>query len=129
MNEHEYGRKIAENLTYGLTNLDRNTLSSLQSARKQALAKYAQPRHVFGLNWAMAGGGSGHASRHHFSLRRLAWLPLLALVAGLLAVNYWQTSQPNDVAEIDAHLLAADLPIHAYLDPEFDQWLENSSQP
>lgn len=129
MNEHELGRKLARHLTNGLTSLDSKTLSGLQAARKQALAKYAQPKPVFGLTWTTPGGKLGHASGHRHGFRYIAWVPVLALVVGLLAMNYWQTSQQqNDVAEIDARLLAADLPIHAYLDPEFDQWLDNSSQ-
>lgn len=129
MNEHEWGRKIAQQLSHGLTSLDRDTLSRLQAARTEALAKYAQPKPVFGLTLATPGGVLGRLPGHRHSFRYLAWLPVLGLVIGLLVVNYWQTwQQQNETAEIDAHLLAADLPIHAYLDPEFDQWLENSSQ-
>ncbi len=129
MNEHELGRKLARHLTHGLTNLDSGTLSALQAARKQALAKYVQHKPVFGLTLATPGGRIGHGHGHRSGFRYIAWVPVLALVIGLLAMSYWQTTQQqSETAEIDAHLLAAELPIHAYLDPEFNQWLENSSQ-
>jgi hypothetical protein len=128
MNENELGRKLARHLSQGLTDMDSGTLSALQAARKQALAKYAQPKTVFGLVLATH-GKLGHGPGHRSGFRYIAWVPVVALVVGLLTMNYWQTmQQQNETAEVDAHLLAADLPIHAYLDPEFDQWLENSSQ-
>ena len=37
---------------------------------------------------------------------------------------YWQTLQPgNESEEIDIMLLVDDLPVNAYLDDEFDEWL------
>ena len=50
-------------------------------------------------------------------------------ILALLAALFWQNSRQNgDIAEIDAALLSGDLPIHAYLDQEFDTWLESSSR-
>jgi hypothetical protein len=50
-------------------------------------------------------------------------------VFGLLFVTYWQNTQEmNDLSEIDAHLLAQDLPLHALIDNGFDTWLEGSPQ-
>ena len=68
-------------------------------------------------------------SGHHGHSPFRAWVPLAVLVLGLVFVTYWQTTQQmNDISEIDAHLLAQDLPIHAFIDTGFDTWLEGSSQ-
>jgi hypothetical protein len=44
-------------------------------------------------------------------------------------LGVWQMlPQPaDDQADIDAALLTDDLPVHAYLDNHFAQWLKNSS--
>jgi hypothetical protein len=58
-------------------------------------------------------------------------LPLLALIAGLLAISVVQNDfRANEVAEVDAALLTDDLPATAYTDPGFMQFLRaDSDQP
>ena len=42
-------------------------------------------------------------------------------------LHYWQTLQQGDEnEEIDIMLLVDDLPVNAYLDNEFDAWLDPS---
>ncbi|MBU1980533.1 MAG: DUF3619 family protein, partial [Gammaproteobacteria bacterium] len=99
----------------------------LQAARRHALEAYAKPQHSFSLAWGHSGNGGNHHHGSHSPFR--TWLPLVVLVLGLMFVTYWQTNQqPSDIAEIDAHLLASDLPLHAFIDNGFDTWLEGSSQ-
>lgn len=125
MNERDLAKKIVQHLDYGTGNLDDRLQNRLQAARQHVLAAYAKPHHGFSFAWGHA-GKSGHGSGH--SPFR-AWVPLAVLVLGLMFVAYWQTTQQmNDVSEIDAHLLAQDLPIHAFIDTGFDAWLEGSSQ-
>jgi hypothetical protein len=63
------------------------------------------------------GGWSG------VSLRLLA--PLVALAIGLSFIYTWQQNQRiAEVEEIDAQLLTDDLPIDAYLDRGFQNWLK-----
>lgn len=127
MNESDLARKITRHLDAGLSQLSGDTLSRLQSARKEALAAY-NPKHqpVFGLAWAGHAGGGKH---HGYQPLQRAWVPMVALIFGLLLVNYWQTyHQVGDQAEVDAYLLAEDLPVNAYLDNGFDAWLEDSAQ-
>lgn len=125
MNERDLAKKIVQHLDYGTTNLDSRLQYRLQAARQHALEAYAKPRHSFSLAWGGHGGRGGHGHAH--SPFR-AWVPLVVLVLGLMFVTYWQTTQQmNDVSEIDAHLLAQDLPIHAFIDNGFDTWLEGSS--
>lgn len=129
MNESQLAKKIAQHLDFGLTQLPDGALSRLQAARKAALQAY-QPvsRPVAGL--AMAGGGGIGAGNGAYQPFYRAWVPLAALIFGLLLVNYWQTYyQPLDEqSEIDTLLLAADLPVNAYLDSGFDAWLEDTAQ-
>lgn len=122
MNEPDLAKKIARQLDEGLDLLKQGTLNQLQSARKEALAHYHAPRPVFGLVWAGLGktGHGPHGVRF--------WLPTLMLILGLSGLAYWQTAQQdNDTDEVDAALLAGDLPLHAYFDEDFDAWLESSS--
>lgn len=125
MNEHDLAKKIIRHLDYGTSDLDSRLQYRLQAARQHALEAHAKPRHGFSLAWAHAGHGSRHSAHTPFR----AWVPLMVLVLGLMFVTYWQTTQQmDDISEIDAHLLAQDLPIHAFVDDGFDTWLESSSQ-
>jgi hypothetical protein len=75
---------------------------------------------------ALAWTGGGFGGLGGFSLRVL--LPVLLLVAGLLAIYTWQEEQrAADVEELDAMLLASELPIDAYLDRGFEAWLKKVS--
>ncbi len=52
-------------------------------------------------------------------------LPLFALVGGLALIQNWQNrTQVTAAAEIDEALLADDLPINAYRDPGFSEFLK-----
>ena len=126
MNESDLAKKITQHLDYGTNELDGRVQFRLQAARQHALEAYAKPHHNFSLAWGVHSGRSGH-HRSHSPFR--AWVPLAVLLLGLMFVTYWQTTeQMNDISEIDAHLLAQDLPIHAFIDNGFDTWLEGSSQ-
>ncbi|MDP2783922.1 MAG: DUF3619 family protein [Sulfurimicrobium sp.] len=129
MNERDIAKKISQHLNYGANQLDRSILLRLQSARQQALELHAKPRHAFGLTLAGATGSGhdhGHGEGRHYSLR--FWLSLATLLAGLLIATNWQAMNGDPLDDVDATLLAADLPVHAYLDSDFDTWLEQSSR-
>ncbi len=124
MNEYGLAKKIVRHLDYGTANLESRLQQRLQAVRQHALEAYAKPRYSFSLAWA----SHGHSSRRGHSTFR-AWILLALLVLGLMSVTYWQNTQErNDVSEIDAHLLAQDLPIPAFIDNGFDTWLEGSQQ-
>jgi hypothetical protein len=126
MNEHDVAKNIARQLNAGLGQMDETAVARLQAARKQALEKYRAPQPVFGLAWA---GGFQPHSRHTGHTHLRWWLSAGVLMLALLAALFWQSSQKNgDIADIDAALLSGDLPIHAYLDQEFDTWLDSSSR-
>ena len=81
-----------------------------------------QRAEVAGLAWAdnivgRMGGWSG------FALRVL--LPIALLVGSGAALYSWQQNRlAAEVEEIDALLLTDDLPIDAYLDRGFQNWLK-----
>jgi Protein of unknown function (DUF3619). len=54
-------------------------------------------------------------------------VPLFVLVGGLVLIQNWQTrTQITAAAEIDEALLGDDLPINAYRDPGFSEFLKAS---
>ena len=56
-------------------------------------------------------------------------LPLIALVAGLLAINAFQNdNRAQEVAEVDSALLSDELPPAAFTDPGFVQFLKTGRQ-
>lgn len=123
MNENDLAKKIVQHLDQGTSNLDARVQYRLQAARQHALEASAKPRHSFHLAW------DGHNIGHHgIHSPFRAWIPLAALIAGLLFITYWQTSPQTDVFEVDAYLLAQDLPIHAFIDTGFDTWLAGTSE-
>jgi hypothetical protein len=120
MNETQFGNKIRHLLNQGLS-LDKGVADRLRAARGRALSRQrSEPAPA--LAWAdnvlgSLGGWSG------LSLRVLA--PFVALVIGVAAIYTWQQNQRlAEVEEIDAQLLADDLPIDAFLDRNFQNWLK-----
>lgn len=111
----------------------------LAAARRTALAhkKAEVPSTVHSPALAMSGVGSvsfeieGEApsplQRAAALLRRLGLLwPTIALVAGLAGIYQWQQQQRVDeLAEVDAAMLLDDLPLAAYADQGFHQYLKH----
>ena len=128
MNEQQFANAIRQALNHG-TRLDARITERLRSAREQALERRRVApigRRALALDWASVSadgvlarfGGLGG-----FSLRLL--LPTALLIAGMIVVYSWQQEQrAADVEELDAQLLTDDLPIDAYLDRGFQNWLK-----
>lgn len=119
MNEMQFGHRIRQLLTQG-TQVRPDVARQLAAARMRALER--QRAEVTGLAWAdnmvgRMGGWSG------FALRVL--LPIALLVGSGAALYSWQQNRlAAEVEEIDAQLLTDDLPIDAYLDRGFQNWLK-----
>jgi hypothetical protein len=132
MNEIKFANKIRLALNEGSRlhgERGARIAERLRAARERALER-RRIAHEPVLAWARSGaegdvaGGIGGAGG--FSLR-LA-LATTLLVAGLAAIYIGQQDQrAADVEELDALLLADDLPIDAYLDRGFEAWLKKVS--
>jgi len=120
MNEMQFGNRVRQVLNQGLE-LDATTAARLRAARETALARQC-PEPAPALAWAdnvvgRFGGWSG--------LALYVVLPLAVLLIGLAAAYIWQQNQRiAQIEEIDAQLLTDDLPIDAYLDRGFQNWLK-----
>ena len=96
---------------------------SLETARRARAEAAAQ-----GVGIDASGAAILGFSRSRWWLRAASAFPLMALVAGLVFIQQWQTrAQISVAAEVDAALLGDDLPINAYQDPGFVEYLKAPS--
>ena len=120
MNEMHFGNRIRQALNQGLR-LEKSHVERLRAARERALARQ-RPEPAPALAWAdnVLGGLGGWSG---VSLRLVA--PFAALAISVAALYTWQQNRViSDFEEIDAMLLTDDLPIDAYLDRGFQNWLK-----
>jgi hypothetical protein len=123
MNEPQFGNKVRQILNQGLR-VEAGVAERLRAAREQALARQ-RPEPARALAWAdnVLGRVDGWSG---LSLRVL--LPIAMLIAALAGIYNWQQNQrAAELEEIDAQLLTDDLPIDAYLDRGFQNWLKKRS--
>jgi hypothetical protein len=127
--ETALARRIAEVLDESTDQIEPAVKDRLAAARREALSHYKQPHPVWAWMPAWATGGLARASESRLGGFRYV-VPVAVLVVGLIAITYWQQNggRWNELAEIDAGLLADELPIDAYLDKGFDTWLTGSSR-
>lgn len=118
MNEDDLARRIVGRLDRELADLPSDIANGLARARLRALGSRAEAAPVFvRLRAWMAG--------HRFVFG-VALPALFALVAAA-TVFYFQTADTSDPLDLEAALLADELPIHAFTDPGFDAWLSHTS--
>jgi len=121
MNELHFASRIRQILNQGTGALDARVARRLEAARDTALARQ-RPEPAPVERWADNVLGNGW-SWGGLSARVL--LPALALVVAAVGIYRWQESQRlAEVVEIDSQLLTDDLPIDAYLDRGFQNWLK-----
>ena len=120
MNELYFARRIRQHLDQS-TQLERATADKLRSARELALSRQrpepapvvAWADNVFGNGWGWAG------------LSARVILPAAVLIVAVAGIYNWQEKQRlAEIVEIDSQLLTDDLPIDAYLDRGFENWLK-----
>ena len=126
-----FAKKITTYLDDGLPDIKAGTAYKLQLARTEALARLADPKRGTEAQAAVAGavdgtgtvsGGRGRGSR--------GWLGLgiALIVAAGFGYQQWQAYQQlTDIEETDAAILSSELPIDAYLDRGFQNWLKRAS--
>ncbi|MCE9661251.1 MAG: DUF3619 family protein [Burkholderiales bacterium] len=123
--ESRFARSIASRLSERAENVAPEIGERLRFAREKALEAGRLARS--GTEVVSAGQGSAVLgfSRSPWWQRIATVLPLAALVGGLVLIEDWQTrSQISVAAEVDAALLSDDLPINAYRDAGFVEYLK-----
>jgi Protein of unknown function (DUF3619) len=129
--DDDFAKKITTYLDRGAADLKAGTAYRLQLARAEALARLADPQRAAELLMAgtNAGGGSGTAGgdRSFWASGRL-WIGIALIAAAGFGYEQWQAyQQMNDIEETDAAILSSELPIDAYLDRGFQNWLKHAS--
>ena len=125
--QNQFGLRIAAHLDEAVTDLPHDISERLRAARTRAVAARAlsvQPstQTVVQNGVAMLHGGDEGLNLWN---RIASLLPLIALVAGLATIKtFVDDDRANQLAEVDAALLADDLPPSAYADPGFLQFLK-----
>jgi Protein of unknown function (DUF3619) len=135
--ESRLALRFASALSLRVESLPHDVSERLRFAREQALSKSREVRRVAPV---VASGNTvvGLTSRGAALLggfvpwwqRAASVLPLLMLVAGLFLIDHWTVrEQVVAAADIDAQLLADDLPPAAYGDPGFAEYLRSAPTP
>ena len=124
--ERRFARGIAAALDRSLLEPPPGIAERLRFARESALQR-ARVAPASGHPVAFGTGASAVLgfARSAWWGRLATFLPLLALVAGLILISEReQAEQISVAAQIDAELLGDDLPIDAYRDPGFLEFLK-----
>ena len=124
------GQHLAQLLTQASGELPHDLSERLRVARQQALAarkpELALQHQVVVQGNSLTLAGPPSEGLGLWSVLGSA-LPLLALLAGLVTVQWFDKQQiVSELAEIDTALLVDDLPPAAYSDPGFVQFLRQT---
>jgi len=116
--ERQFGYRIRQILNQGTHEVKPGIAQRLAAARQRALERHAaEPALAWADNVTGSIGWAGIALR--------VLVPLAMLVACAGAIYTWQQNQrAAEIEEVDALLLTDDLPIDAYLDRGFQNWLK-----
>ena len=122
----QFGRASAALLRQGAQSLSPAIKDRLYAARMKALS-LRKPEKVRVQRPVFAGVARNWTSGSNHVWGTVGWIaPLVVLVFGLIGIAHWQDeSRINDIAEVDAALLADDVPPDAYADSGFMAFLKN----
>jgi hypothetical protein len=125
-----FGLALAARLSEAAERPAGDIAERLRVAREQALDRARSARRVEPAVELVPAGAAAQIApswRTPWWLRLASVLPLLALLVGLLLIQESNTrAQIRAAAEIDAALLADDLPPSAYSDPGFGEFLKGA---
>lgn len=126
--------KIRHALNEQLDAMPASTTDRLAAARAAALAR-KKPEETFlqvktaGSGWRQAITNLGAYVSSPAMSRLAVAVPVLALVIGMGGMyQHEQQQQIAELADIDAAVLADELPLTAYLDPGFNAYLESQQR-
>lgn len=132
--QERFGSRIAAALTRQQELQQRHDIDErLRFAREQALARARESRRTAQAPLAVNSGGAaallpgGTGEAPPWWLRLSSLVPLAVLAAGLLLIDrHYEQTQIEAAVEVDAALLADDLPPEAYRDPGFVEFLKTT---
>jgi hypothetical protein len=124
--ETRFAAKVRALLDGGLKDLDPAISTRLKQVRERALARHRATGSVMDLAGAAQARGMELPGPSPWRLWRSAGVVALALA---VAVVLWSQREGTlDPSELDAALLSGDLPVRAYLHPQFPAWLQHSER-
>ena len=125
-----FGARVAAALSEHAATVPHDISERLRVVRDQAVLRARVVRTTVVATGRVGVSAQGTAVLGGFApwwQRALSVLPLDVLVTGLVLANRWVLQeQVLDSAEIDAVLLADDLPPDAYTDPGFGEYLRTA---
>ena len=124
--ESRFALSVAACLSESAEHVAPDVAERLRFAREKSLARARRAREeTRGVGITASGAAIAGFSRSRWWLRFASVLPLVALVGGLVLIQDWQSrTQISVAAEVDEALLGDDLPINAYRDPGFSEFLK-----
>ena len=125
--QNQFGLRIAAHLDAAVADLPHDISERLRAARTRAVAARAVSVQTSSQTGVQNGVAILHGGDEGLNIwnRIGSLLPLIALVAGLATIkNFVDDDRANQLAEVDAVILADDLPPSAYADPGFLQFLK-----
>lgn len=131
--EARVAMRMASRLSEAADQLPHDITERLRFGRERAVARALALRHGAVAATAVVGQSGGAAvlgGPPSMWLRLASLLPLIVLAAGLVLIQQHREHEQIAVAaEIDAALLADELPPTAYGDPGFAEYLRSSDMP
>jgi hypothetical protein len=133
-NDQQFAKQLTAYLDLSTANLKTGTVYRLQRARQAALARLTEPEEQTALQLTPALAGAGPASTPSggapgFRMGVKFWIGVALIAAAGFGYQQWQAyQQVTDLEETDAAILASDLPIDAYLDRGFQNWLKSIAE-
>lgn len=125
--ELNFAYKVRHVLNESTENLPASTVERLSTARRIALErkKKDSPLRIFVSPRRLAGEAGGLLNARFAWLTRMGLLlPLIVVAVGLAGIyEYEQQRHIDETAEIDAAVLADELPLSAYVDHGFNAYL------
>ena len=122
MNEPQFASRIRHILNQG-THVEPRVAERLAKARALALSRQRAER-VGVLRWADIVVGTDAVETPAWAWARVL-APAAALIVAVAGIYNWQEKQRlAEIVEIDSQLLTDDLPIDAYLDRGFQNFLK-----
>ena len=130
--EDRFGLRLAARLSDASDDIPHEISERLKAARMMALSK----RNVARVETASSVVTLGQTAALHLGGEKFNWwgrmaaiVPLIALVAGLMAIQLVQDDfWADEIASVDAELLTDELPPEAYTDPGLAQYLRSSGR-